>query len=68
MNPESIFLQFQSVSPGKVDTQIMKNNHIVRTMKEIEIKKLDPMLKPEDIADAVLYALSTPAHVQVKLN
>ncbi|KAL1404807.1 hypothetical protein pipiens_001027 [Culex pipiens pipiens] len=45
-----------SISPGVVKTEIIDamDNH-----------KDFPMLEPKDIADAVLYVLGTPAHVQV---
>lgn len=32
-----------------------------------EILKSMPFLEPEDVAGAVLYVLSTPPHVQVKI-
>lgn len=47
-------LNFQSISPGAVKTEIAD-------FSNVEI----PLLNPEDIAQAVLYALSTPPHVQV---
>lgn len=54
----------QSISPGYVETSIlatagMDGEKIRRALK------LDKGLQPEDIADAVVYVLSTPHHVQV---
>ncbi|CAG9856729.1 unnamed protein product [Phyllotreta striolata] len=54
-------IKVSSVSPGVVDTEIFEN----MDRSEFEnIKKR--MLNPEDIADGVVYALSTPPHVLVK--
>jgi NADP+-dependent farnesol dehydrogenase len=43
------------------------------TLKEMDPEKravVDtfPVMSPEDIADGVIYVLSTPEHVQVKIN
>ncbi|XP_039497930.1 farnesol dehydrogenase [Drosophila santomea] len=43
-----------SISPGLVDTEIVP----------LDYKRL-PMLQAEDVANAILYVLSTPPHVQV---
>ena len=54
----------QSVSPGFVETEMTtfnKNN----TPERLAILNSSPSLKAEDIADAIVYALSTPVHVQV---
>lgn len=51
-----ILLQ-QSISPGAVDTEIISD----------DVKKLvkGTILKSEDISSGVLYAISTPPHVQI---
>lgn len=49
----------QSISPGVVETEIFQPEHV-------ELIKQMPHLKSEDIADAVVYVLGTPAHVQVQ--
>ncbi|CAG9856728.1 unnamed protein product [Phyllotreta striolata] len=61
INSLKLRIKVTSVSPGCVDTEIF--NNMDRKIYE-EIKKC--MLKPEDIADGVIYALSTPPHVLVK--
>ncbi|XP_072386596.1 farnesol dehydrogenase-like [Diabrotica undecimpunctata] len=61
LNSFNLKIKISSISPGFVDTEIiadMKNND--------EFKRIVPtLLNPEDIADAIVYALSTPPHVQV---
>lgn len=53
----------QSISPGAVDTEIFTEED---RKTDFFAKMVDKILKPEDIADAVVYVLSTPPHVQVK--
>ncbi|XP_065365176.1 farnesol dehydrogenase-like [Calliphora vicina] len=50
-------IKVTSISPGAVDTEILNDN----------IKSLlqGTILKAEDIASGVLYAISTPPHVQI---
>jgi NADP-dependent 3-hydroxy acid dehydrogenase YdfG len=54
---------FQSVSPGAVETEIIGASEfpedILKPFKDM------PYLKSKDIADAVIYVLGTPPHVQV---
>ncbi|KAJ3651596.1 hypothetical protein Zmor_017625 [Zophobas morio] len=57
-------IKITSVSPGFVATEMTlynKNN----TPERVEFLKSMPFLKAEDIADGIIYALSTPEHVQV---
>jgi NADP+-dependent farnesol dehydrogenase len=62
----SNFIKLQSVSPGAVTTEFLEaSNFLADPTVSEQIKKL-PFLKSEDIADSVLYVLSTPPHVQVK--
>lgn len=58
--------RLQSVSPGAVDTEFVDTAGLDRSKPEIKtlLEKI-PWLKAEDIADAVLYTLSTPPHVQI---
>ncbi|KAH8407248.1 hypothetical protein KR222_011124 [Zaprionus bogoriensis] len=44
-----------SISPGGVDTEIHANNSMAGA----------PMLRAEDLADAVSYCIQTPPHVQI---
>jgi NADP+-dependent farnesol dehydrogenase len=53
----------QSLSPGAVKTEIIvASGH---TNFDPELLKQMPWLESKDIADAVLYILGTPPHVQV---
>jgi NADP+-dependent farnesol dehydrogenase len=53
----------QSISPGAVKTEILiASGH---QDLEPEMSKNIPFLESKDIADAVLYILGTPPHVQV---
>ncbi|RZC38502.1 dehydrogenase/reductase SDR family member 11 [Asbolus verrucosus] len=56
-------IKITSVSPGSVATEIA--NHFVLDEKLIESFKDMPILKAEDVAESILYVLSTPPHVQV---
>ncbi|EDW00430.1 farnesol dehydrogenase [Drosophila grimshawi] len=47
-------VKITSISPGLVDTDLVPQAY----------KRL-PMLQPDDVANAIIYALSTPPHVQV---
>ncbi|XP_022224854.2 farnesol dehydrogenase [Drosophila obscura] len=47
-----------SVSPGAVDTEII-DKHILEAMPNL------PMLRSEDVADAVTYCIQTPPNVQI---
>ncbi|KAK5641809.1 hypothetical protein RI129_010356 [Pyrocoelia pectoralis] len=55
-------IKVTSVSPGIVDSDIFKVSKMDDFMETLG--KL-PKLRPEDIADIVLYVLSTPPHVQI---
>nr|CAH7751809.1 unnamed protein product [Callosobruchus chinensis] len=64
MSMQRLKIRFTSISPGMVDTEIIAAVRNNRNMSA-DIFKDGPILKSEDIADAVEYALSTPPHVQV---
>ncbi|GBP41520.1 Farnesol dehydrogenase [Eumeta japonica] len=49
-----------SISPGMVDTEMAEFKRMPELRREAD--RL-PRLQPQDVADAVVYALSTPAHV-----
>ncbi|XP_058128602.1 farnesol dehydrogenase-like [Anopheles ziemanni] len=50
-----------SISPGLVEGDILSTV----SSNENEIVKYMPKLKPEDVAEAVLYAITTPDNVQI---
>ncbi|KAK5641174.1 hypothetical protein RI129_009721 [Pyrocoelia pectoralis] len=53
-------IKISSVSPGVVDTEFpLDSEHLIGLYKEI------PSLAAEDVANAVIYVVSTPPHVQV---
>ncbi|XP_065351269.1 farnesol dehydrogenase-like [Cloeon dipterum] len=57
-------IRVTSISPGEVKTEIA----VASGMSEEEAEKLyksRPYLEPEDIANALVYALEAPPHVQV---
>lgn len=54
-----ILLPLQTISPGIVDTDILPEQ------LQIVIKQHMPMLRAEDVADAILWTIGTPANVQV---
>jgi short-subunit dehydrogenase len=53
----------QSVSPGAVATEFAEASDYQRDL--LEHMKEIPFLQSKDIADAVIYVLGTPPHVQV---
>jgi NADP+-dependent farnesol dehydrogenase len=53
---KSQYLTLQSVSPGLVNTDMAQKEYLA----------IIPSLNPQDVAEAVLYVLGTPPHVQVR--
>lgn len=58
-------LFFQSLSPGPVDTEFAEANNLFSSEQYKEVYGKLPKLLPKDVADSVLYVLSTPPTVQV---
>ncbi|XP_046394838.1 farnesol dehydrogenase-like [Ischnura elegans] len=56
-------IRVTSISPGLVKTEIFDVSHDRRATT---IFDNNPALNPQDIADALIYALGTPPHVQIK--
>lgn len=56
---------FQSISPGAVETEVIQMKSGKLDSKILDALKSMPLLKTEDVAESVLYVLSTPPHVQV---
>ncbi|TEA35219.1 hypothetical protein DBR06_SOUSAS2810088, partial [Sousa chinensis] len=55
----------QCISPGVVETQFAFKLHDKDPEKAAAIYEHMKCLKPEDVAKAVIYVLSTPPHVQI---
>lgn len=55
----------QNVSPGVVKTEIGEAAGFPKDLVEIGYK-MQPFMESIDVANAVLYALAAPPHVQVK--
>ncbi|KAJ8913708.1 hypothetical protein NQ315_007425 [Exocentrus adspersus] len=58
-------IKVSSVSPGKVDTEIFAVNGFLESEEVLKLLSLAPGLKSEDVANAVVYVLGTPRHVQI---
>ncbi|CAH1108932.1 unnamed protein product [Psylliodes chrysocephalus] len=58
-------IKITNINPGMVNTDMVRPSieHMRKMNKEAQIER--PMLEADDIAEAVLYALSTPKHVQI---
>ncbi|KAJ3660768.1 hypothetical protein Zmor_005201 [Zophobas morio] len=59
LNRFGLKIKVTCICPGKVNTLIAKNNAFDESYDEM------PGLEPKDIADSIIYTLSTPPHVQV---
>lgn len=58
-------IKVTSVSPGPVETEFPTANKLFTNDEFEKFFKTIPKLQGEDVADAVVYVLSTPPHVQV---
>ena len=60
-------IRVTTVAPGFVETELQGHNRspVVRRSMEKARERIGEVLKAEDIADGVLYAVSRPAHVCV---
>lgn len=56
-------IRVSSVSPGVVQTNLFKAASMSERTHEILYRK--PVLKPENIADAIAYLLSTPSEITI---
>lgn len=56
----------QSLSPGTVTTDMTNTDNYDIDPATVEKYKHIKCLQPNDIANAVMYVLSTPPHLQVK--
>lgn len=54
----------QNISPGLVENDILTTHGT----DDSELVKYMPRLKPEDVAQAVIFAITTPQHVLVSLS
>ncbi|KAF2894952.1 hypothetical protein ILUMI_11220 [Ignelater luminosus] len=58
-------IKITSISPGCVRTEIVQTNLLSELPEIAEFAKKLPLLEPNDVAEAVMYVLATPPHVQV---
>nr|QCG74692.1 farnesol dehydrogenase-like protein [Xylotrechus quadripes] len=61
LNGQKSKIKITSISPWMVETEIMPD-----FLKSEEIRKSGKILEAEQIADSIVYALSTPPHVQIQ--
>ncbi|KAF5272817.1 hypothetical protein FQA39_LY07844 [Lamprigera yunnana] len=59
-------IKITSISPGPVDSEFQKATTATSNEEWEQFFTQLPKLQPEDVADAVIYVLSTPPHVQVQ--
>ncbi|KAJ3660778.1 hypothetical protein Zmor_005209 [Zophobas morio] len=65
LNHLGLKIRITSVSPGGVSTEIAQTNNFKPDPAVMEMNRNVSPLESEDIADSVMYVLSTPPHVQV---
>ncbi|XP_018576828.1 farnesol dehydrogenase [Anoplophora glabripennis] len=58
-------IKISSVSPGNVNTDIYAANGFLDDEEVLKLLRIAPSLQSEDVANAVIYVLGTPPHVQV---
>ncbi|KAF4531858.1 hypothetical protein B566_EDAN000886 [Ephemera danica] len=58
-------IRITGISPGKVRSDIMVVSGRLRAEEAAYHYDTNPSLEPQDVADALLYALAAPPHVQV---
>lgn len=59
-------IHLQSISPGAVDTEMLAS--ISQRVSNNEKKNINKILETEDVANAVIYSLSTPPNVLVSIS
>ncbi|XP_050299433.1 farnesol dehydrogenase-like [Anthonomus grandis grandis] len=63
---ENNLIKITSISPGVTATEILEAGEMGNTDLKSVFSTSTTILSAEDIADGVIYALSTPPHVQIK--
>ncbi|KAJ3630073.1 hypothetical protein Zmor_027105 [Zophobas morio] len=64
LNHQSLKIKITSFSPGAVESEMSTLNPNLSPERKAALEKM-PILKSEDIAHGIVYALSTSEHVQV---
>ncbi|KAJ3651878.1 hypothetical protein Zmor_017884 [Zophobas morio] len=59
-------IRVTSLSPGPVDTEFASSSNLTNHEEWAKLYNAMPKLNSEDVADAVVYILSTPPHVQIQ--
>ncbi|KAJ8929472.1 hypothetical protein NQ314_017852 [Rhamnusium bicolor] len=59
-------IKITSISPGATETEFIESSNINPADDGQLSKAFKTVLKSEDVADAIIYALSTPPHVQIQ--
>lgn len=57
----AFFFPIQNISPGLVENDILTTHE----KDDNDLVKYMPRLKPEDVAQALIFAITTPQHVLV---
>ncbi|KAF2904472.1 hypothetical protein ILUMI_01712 [Ignelater luminosus] len=58
-------IKISNISPGLVKTEFFDAADIFKMNDEVTVFKIFPYIESEDVADAIVYCLSTPPHVQI---
>ncbi|XP_072381562.1 farnesol dehydrogenase-like [Diabrotica undecimpunctata] len=66
LNYRNSKIKVTSISPGATESEFFVRSQIPLDHDQVTASVGEELLKPEDVADAIHYVLSTPPHVQVQ--